>query len=72
MAEGMPMIYLAGPLFTVAERRFGWSLTRRLEKLGFEVYYPWRDTGDERLIKRLGGDRKKAYTDIARLNLEAI
>ena len=36
-------IYLAGPLFSEAERRFNLRLTHRLEALGFEVFLPQRD-----------------------------
>jgi hypothetical protein len=36
-------IYLAGPLFSEAERRFNLELTHRLEVLGFEVFLPQRD-----------------------------
>ena len=41
------LIYLAGPLFSEAERRFNLELTYRLETLGFEVFLPQRD-GAER------------------------
>lgn len=37
------LIYLAGPLFSEAERRFNLRLTRRLEALGFDVFLPQRD-----------------------------
>lgn len=37
------MIYLAGPLFSEAERRFNPSLTERLEDSGFRVFLPQRD-----------------------------
>jgi nucleoside 2-deoxyribosyltransferase len=37
------LIYLAGPLFSKAERRFNLELTHRLEVLGFEVFLPHRD-----------------------------
>ena len=37
------LIYLAGPLFSAAERRFNRELTRRLEALGFRVFLPQRD-----------------------------
>jgi nucleoside 2-deoxyribosyltransferase len=36
-------IYLAGPLFTVAERDFNASLAARLEALGHRVFLPQRD-----------------------------
>jgi hypothetical protein len=41
------LIYLAGPLFSAAERRFNLGLTQRLEAVGFEVFLPQRD-GAER------------------------
>jgi nucleoside 2-deoxyribosyltransferase len=37
-------IYLAGPLFTEAERDFNIRLATRLEKLGHAVFLPQRDT----------------------------
>jgi hypothetical protein len=37
------LIYLAGPLFSEAERRFNLELTHRLEAIGFEVFIPQRD-----------------------------
>ena len=37
------LIYLAGPLFSEAERRFNLELTHRLEALGFDVFLPQRD-----------------------------
>ncbi len=37
------LIYLAGPLFSEAERFFNDRLTQRLEKRGFRVFLPQRD-----------------------------
>src|SRR5918999_610813 len=37
------LIYLAGPLFSEAERRFNLGLAHRLEALGFDVFLPQRD-----------------------------
>ena len=37
------LIYLAGPLFSEAERRFNLELTERLEALDFRVFLPQRD-----------------------------
>jgi nucleoside 2-deoxyribosyltransferase len=37
------LIYLAGPLFSEAERRFNLGLTQRLEALDFDVFLPQRD-----------------------------
>ncbi len=36
-------VYLAGPLFTAAERDFNVALARRLETLGHRVFLPQRD-----------------------------
>jgi nucleoside 2-deoxyribosyltransferase len=36
-------VYLAGPLFTAAERAFNLALAQRLEKLGDRVFLPQRD-----------------------------
>jgi nucleoside 2-deoxyribosyltransferase len=38
-----PLVYLAVPLFSKAERRFNLQLTARLEALGFRVFLPQRD-----------------------------
>ena len=38
-----PLVYLAGPLFSKAERRFNLQLTAKLEALGFRVFLPQRD-----------------------------
>jgi hypothetical protein len=40
------LVYLAGPLFSEAEKRFNLELTRRLETLGFDVFLPQRDGGE--------------------------
>ncbi|HVD44604.1 MAG TPA: hypothetical protein VNB92_04575 [Rubrobacter sp.] len=37
------LIYLAGPLFSEAERRFNFELTGKLEALGFLDFLPQRD-----------------------------
>ena len=42
-ARGRMLIYLAGPLFSEAERRFNQKLTARLEEAGFRVFLPQRD-----------------------------
>jgi nucleoside 2-deoxyribosyltransferase len=36
-------IYIAGPLFNEAERKFNQDLARKLESLGFNVFLPQRD-----------------------------
>jgi hypothetical protein len=42
-AVSSPLVYLAGPLFSKAERRFNLQLTEKLEALGFRVFLPQRD-----------------------------
>jgi nucleoside 2-deoxyribosyltransferase len=37
------LLYFAGPLFSMAERRFNLQLTERLEASGFRVFLPQRD-----------------------------
>ena len=37
------LIYLAGPLFSEAERRFNLELTHTFEAMGFDVFLPQRD-----------------------------
>lgn len=39
----MPRLYVAGPLFSAAERSFNAALAQRIEALGFEVFLPQRD-----------------------------
>lgn len=41
-----PLLYLAGPLFSKAERIFNRQLTARLEASGFRVFLPQRDGVD--------------------------
>ena len=41
-----PLLYLAGPLFSKAERHFNLQLTATLEASGFRVFLPQRDGVD--------------------------
>lgn len=41
----MPLVYVAGPLFTPAERRSLEELTAAIESAGFATYLPHRDGG---------------------------
>jgi len=66
------LIYLATSLFTEAERAFGAVLTEEIEALGLEVYYPWRDAGDEGLMAAWSEDWPRINAEIARRNLRAI
>ena len=49
------LVYLAGPLFSEAERRFNLEFTYRLEAIGFEVFLPQRDG-----VERNGGSLRSA------------
>ncbi len=66
------MIYLATSLFTAAEQAFSAALTKQIENLGYQVYDPWRDAGDESLIETWGADWPRINAEIARRNLRAI
>jgi len=66
------VIYLATPLFTAAEQAWGADLTARMEALGCEVYYPWRDAGDAALLAAWGDDWDRINAEIARRNLRAL
>jgi nucleoside 2-deoxyribosyltransferase/ubiquinone/menaquinone biosynthesis C-methylase UbiE len=66
------LIYLATSLFTAAEQAFSAALTKQIEDLGYQVYYPWRDAGDESLIEAWGEDWPRINAEIARRNLQAI
>jgi len=66
------LIYLATSLFTAAEQAFAAALTAEIEGLGFAVYYPWRDAGDEALMAAWGEDWTRINAEIARRNLRAI
>lgn len=45
MKTRRPLVYLAGPLFTPAERRWLEELAGELERLGLDTYLPHRDAG---------------------------
>jgi nucleoside 2-deoxyribosyltransferase len=45
MAGGPVTVYVAGPLFTPADRRYLEELTAAIEGAGFSVYLPHRDGG---------------------------
>jgi len=34
------LLYVAGPLFSIAERRFNQQLTDKIEALGYRVFLP--------------------------------
>jgi nucleoside 2-deoxyribosyltransferase/SAM-dependent methyltransferase len=66
------LIYLATSLFTAAERAFSATLTAEIEALGYEVYYPWRDAGEESLHAAWGDDWPRVNAEIASRNLRAV
>ena len=45
-----PLLYLAGPLFSKAEKLFNLQLTARLEASGFRVFLPQRDSVDRETV----------------------
>lgn len=46
-------LYLAGPLFTAAEREFNRRLARGLEKLGHEVFLPQEHVDSDQTAKEI-------------------
>lgn len=62
-------IYLAGPLFSEAERRFNSSLTAKLEDQGYIVFLPQRDGAESDKTpydKMSRNERRKALFEIDR------
>ena len=57
----MTRLYLAGPLFTIAEQNFNVALARFLESRGFEVWLPQENE-----------PRTQTARDIFRMDLEAL
>ncbi|WP_462272232.1 nucleoside 2-deoxyribosyltransferase [Methanohalophilus sp.] len=60
-------IYLAGPLFSEAEKSFNEQLTQRIESKGYEVFLPQRDSTDTKNMRE-----KQDSADLFRKNSEAI
>ncbi|MBN2110620.1 MAG: nucleoside 2-deoxyribosyltransferase domain-containing protein [Methanosarcinaceae archaeon] len=58
--DGKKQIYLAGPLFSKAERDFNLYLRDRLVEIGFGVFLPQED-GNDTLSGRLEERRKKIF-----------
>ena len=52
-------VFIAGPLFSQAEREFNLKVDKYLDKHGFETFLPQRDVGD--LWKRIRKRGRKAY-----------
>jgi nucleoside 2-deoxyribosyltransferase len=57
----MTTLYLAGPLFTIAEQNFNTALARFLEKHGFDVWLPQEHE-----------PRRNTARDIFRMDVEAL
>ena len=55
------LIYLAGPLFSQAERKFNERLSNKLEILGFKVFLPQRDgiESDKPRFSKLSKEEKR-------------
>jgi len=66
--EGYVLIYLAGPLFSVAEREYNERLTTALETLGHRVFLPQRDgaEADREPYRSMSRDERR----IAMFNLD--
>ena len=65
-------IYLAGSLFNEAERDYEDKITKELESMGNNVYWPWRDAGDEELKRKYKEDTKKINDEIVKRDIDAI
>lgn len=60
-------IYLAGPLFSEAEKRFNEQLTQRIEAAGYDVFLPQRDSTDTKNMRK-----EQDAAELFRRNSEAI
>ncbi|KXS45148.1 nucleoside 2-deoxyribosyltransferase [Methanolobus zinderi] len=58
--DGKKQIYLAGPLFSKAERDFNLYLRDRLVEIGFSVFLPQED-GDDTISSRLEDRMKNIF-----------
>ncbi len=58
--DGKKQIYLAGPLFSKAERDFNLYLRDRLVEIGFSVFLPQED-GDDTISSRLEERMKNIF-----------
>ncbi len=55
-------VYVAGPLFSAAERAFNLEVAGRIERLGFEVFLPQRDgaEADQPPYDRMSREQRRA------------
>ncbi|RNI11831.1 nucleoside 2-deoxyribosyltransferase [Methanohalophilus sp. RSK] len=60
-------IYLAGPLFSEAEKIFNEQLTQRIESTGYDVFLPQRDSTDTKSMRK-----EQDSAELFRKNSEAI
>lgn len=65
-------VYLAGPLFNLAERRFNVELNSLVKRMGFETYFPQEDAGLLDDLIRQGRDIMQARDYIFERNRDAI
>jgi deoxyadenosine/deoxycytidine kinase/nucleoside 2-deoxyribosyltransferase len=65
-------VYLAGPLFSQAERRFNEELNQLVQGLGFETYFPQVDAGLLDEMVRQGADLQQARDHIFQRNRDAV
>jgi len=60
-------IYLAGPLFSEAEKNFNEKLTERIESAGYDVFLPQRDSADTKNMRK-----EQDAAELFRKNSEAV
>ncbi|ODV49272.1 nucleoside 2-deoxyribosyltransferase-like protein [Methanohalophilus euhalobius] len=60
-------IYLAGPLFSEAEKNFNEQLTEKIESAGYDVFLPQRDSTDTKSMRK-----EQDAAELFRRNSEAI
>lgn len=63
-------IFIAGPLFSQAEREFNLKVEGHLRKCGFETFLPQRDVG--KLDELLAKEGYQAYRTIFKRDLEGL
>jgi nucleoside 2-deoxyribosyltransferase len=63
-------VFIAGPLFSQAEREFNVRVEEELRRHGFETFLPQRDVG--RLDELLAREGKRAYRTIFNQDLKGL
>jgi len=63
-------IFIAGPLFSQAEREFNLKVDEKLRKQGFETFLPQRDVG--KLDELLAKEGERAYRTIFKRDLKGL